>query len=72
MVDETRAAQLLRGFRGSPPADVDRLVDSLVAVSRLAWSLRDEVAAIDINPLRVLPAGQGVAVLDALIVRKRT
>jgi hypothetical protein len=33
----------------------------------------DEAAtleAVDLNPVRVLPVGQGVAVLDALVVRR--
>jgi acetyltransferase len=69
MIAETRAARLLGGWRGSPPLDTAALEQALVSVSQLAWQLREQIAEIDINPLIVLPRGQGVAILDALIVR---
>ena len=65
-----RGAALLRGFRGAPPADLDALADAIVRLSHLAYDLRDEVIAVDVNPLMVLPAGQGVIAADALVVRK--
>lgn len=70
MTEGIRAAELLRGFRGRPPADVAALADVIVRVSHLAAGLREEVAAIDINPLMILPAGRGVVAADALIVRR--
>jgi acyl-CoA synthetase (NDP forming) len=69
MVQEIRAARVLQGFRGQPPADVDALVRTLVRVSQMAWWLRESIHEIDINPLRVFPVGQGVKCLDALVVR---
>lgn len=69
MVAETRAARVLAGWRGGPPLDITALAEAIVRVSQLAWRLRDDVAAIDINPLIVLPVGQGVVAVDALIVR---
>jgi acyl-CoA synthetase (NDP forming) len=66
MIEETQAARLLEGFRGNPPADVEALVDALVRVSQLAVDLGDQIAALDINPLMVLPEGQGVLAVDAL------
>ena len=70
MVAETRGAALLAGFRGAPPADLDALADAIVRLSHLACDLRDEIVAVDVNPLMVLPAGQGVVAADALVVRK--
>jgi acetyltransferase len=67
MIEETQAARLLEGFRGKPPADVEALVDALVRVSRLAVDLGDHIAALDINPLMVLPEGKGVRAVDALV-----
>ena len=67
MIHETRGAQLLQGFRGKPPADVDALADALVRLSQLAADLGDLIAALDINPLMVLPRGQGVRAVDALV-----
>jgi acetate---CoA ligase (ADP-forming) len=46
---------------------VDALADALVKLSALAVDLKDSVAELDINPLIVLPKGQGVKAADALI-----
>jgi acyl-CoA synthetase (NDP forming) len=67
MIREVRAFPLLDGARGRPKADVEALADAIVRLSALAIDLKDEVAEIDINPLFVLPAGQGVVAGDALI-----
>lgn len=67
MIHETRGARQLRGFRGRPPADVDALADALVRFSQLAVDLGDLIAALDVNPLMVLPAGRGVLAVDALV-----
>ena len=71
MVAEVKGAKLLRGFRGQPPADIDALADALVRVSHLAVHLEGQLAELDINPLMVLPAGQGVKAVDALVVLQR-
>jgi acyl-CoA synthetase (NDP forming) len=67
MIRVTRGGRLLEGFRGQRPADVDALADALVRVSQLAIDLGDLIAALDVNPLMVLPRGQGVRAVDALI-----
>ena len=63
-----RAARLFDGVRGAPPSDVAGLTEALVRFSELCQDLAGEVAEIDVNPLLVLPEGQGVLALDALIV----
>lgn len=69
MIGEIAALpKMLAGFRGRPAADVDALVDTMVNVSRLAVWERDRIVSLDINPLAVLPKGQGAVALDALIV----
>jgi acetyltransferase len=70
MVNQVKGARLLQGFRGRPKADVDALADVLVRVSHLAVNLEGKLAELDINPLMVLPAGQGVKAVDALAVVK--
>jgi len=70
MIDEVKGARLLRGFRGKPAADIDALADTLVHVSHLAVHLEGRLAELDINPLMVLPKGQGVKAVDALVVLK--
>jgi acyl-CoA synthetase (NDP forming) len=68
MIDEVRGARLLRGWRGSPPADLAALADALVRLSWLAHDHAGRIAEIDINPLFVRPAGRGVVAADALVV----
>ena len=68
MIGEVKGAKLLRGFRGKPAADIDALVETLVRVSHMAINLEGRLAELDINPLMVLPAGQGVKAVDALMV----
>jgi len=67
MVEETRSAAILKGFRGSGPADVDALVDCLLRLSRLAVD-HAELAEFDVNPLKVFPAGEGVVAVDVRFV----
>ncbi len=67
MIKETRGSRLLQGFRGSPAADIDALAGALVSLSRLALDLGDLINALDINPLMVLPKGQGVRAVDTLV-----
>jgi acetyltransferase len=68
MVSEVKGARLLRGFRGRPAADLEALAETLVRVSHLAVHLEGTLTELDINPLMVLPAGQGVKAVDALLV----
>ncbi|MEU9862949.1 acetate--CoA ligase family protein [Streptomyces sp. NPDC047971] len=68
MLGELRGQALLRGVRGAPPADVDALVEVVLRVQRMALELDDDLAELDINPLMVLPRGQGAVALDALAV----
>ena len=67
MVREIKAFAILDGARGRPKADIDALAETIVKLAALALDLQGEVAEIDINPLFVLPAGQGVVAADALI-----
>jgi len=63
-------ARLLKGYRGSPRGDVDGLVDSIVAVANYAEANWDVILELDVNPLMVLPEGEGVVAVDALIVHR--
>jgi len=66
MLDEIRGAQLLDGFRGSPPADRDAVVDILLRLSRMVGDL-PEILEIDMNPLIARPPGEGVMAVDVRI-----
>jgi acyl-CoA synthetase (NDP forming) len=67
-LNELHVIKLLQGVRGQPPADIDALVDCIERVSWLAADCADKIAEIDINPLCVLELGQGVRVVDALVI----
>jgi acetate---CoA ligase (ADP-forming) len=68
MIAEVKGARLLQGFRGLPATDLEALEDTLVRVSYLAMHLEGHLAELDINSLMVLPSGQGVKAVDALVV----
>lgn len=64
MVGSTWAGRKLDGYRNLPPADREAVLDVLLRLSHLAADF-PELVEIEINPLRVLPAGQGVVAIDA-------
>jgi acyl-CoA synthetase (NDP forming) len=66
MLDEVKIVAAFKGFRGRPAGDLEALADTLVAVSRMAASGMP-VVEFEINPLLVLPAGQGVRAVDVLV-----
>ncbi len=68
MIAQVKGARLLEGFRGRPAADVDALVDTLIKVSQMGAQLEGSLAELDINPLMVLPGGQGVKAADAVAI----
>lgn len=67
MIGEVKALAALAGYRGRPAGDLAALAGALVAVSRLALPGMGGVLDAEINPLMVLPAGQGVLAVDALV-----
>jgi len=64
LIGSIRSAPLLRGHRGSPPADLGALRDLLLRVSRLADDL-PEVTELDLNPVIARP--DGAFVVDARV-----
>ena len=69
MIDEVPAlAALLCGVRGEPPADRPALAQALAWLASLGTRLGTRLESLDVNPLLVRPAGQGVLALDALAV----
>jgi acetate---CoA ligase (ADP-forming) len=51
-----KTGQLVRGFRGAPPADAQALADLLCRLSALGEEL-PEVVELDLNPVMALPHG---------------
>jgi acyl-CoA synthetase (NDP forming) len=70
MLAELKAAPLLNGFRGAAKGDIAALSHLIAQVSMLAAVHRDQISEIEINPVLVHPQGQGVTIVDALVVRK--
>jgi len=66
-----RAARLLQGHRGSPPADTEAAARAVAAIGRLMQAM-PALVEIDVNPLLVLPRGEGALALDALLVTDTT
>ncbi|MFJ9179335.1 acetate--CoA ligase family protein [Streptomyces sp. NPDC102360] len=71
MIAETRGHALLTGFRGRPEADVGAVADLLVTVSAFAVANADRIETLELNPVLVREAGQGVLALDALMVPRQ-
>jgi hypothetical protein len=68
MAHELKTWPLLDGFRGRPKADVEALVDAIVAFSDMAARLGERLLEAEINPVFVLPQGQGVRAADGVVV----
>nr|MBO2476566.1 GNAT family N-acetyltransferase [Bacillota bacterium] len=66
MVRAIRGWRLLAGFRGQPPADAAAAEEVLLRLSRMVEEIPD-ILTVDLNPVRLLPAGQGALVLDARV-----
>jgi acyl-CoA synthetase (NDP forming) len=67
MVSQMRGGQLLRGVRGQPPADLAALIEVIQRLSQLVCDL-PQIREVDINPLKVLPQGQGCLAVDCRMV----
>jgi acetate---CoA ligase (ADP-forming) len=64
MMSELRSYQLLLGARGEPPADLTAARETLLRVSQLVTDF-PEILEMDINPLVLMPTGEGAIALDA-------
>ena len=68
LISRLKGAAVLNGARGRPPCDTEALADLIVSLSRFAVRFAAHIEEIDLNPVRVHVRGQGVSVVDALIV----
>ncbi len=67
MIETTKAGRLLQGYRGGPVYDLNGVVDAIGRLSQLALDF-PSISEVEINPLLVLPEGQGAKVLDARLI----
>ena len=67
MLGELKAQQVLQGFRGAEPVDLERLAEIVARVSELVADQRERIAELDVNPL--ICAGARIVAVDALIAK---
>jgi acetyltransferase len=69
MIESLKIYPLLKGYRGSSPKNIEKLIQVLIRLSYLAADY-PEIAELDINPLLVTPAD--AIALDARVVIDRS
>jgi len=65
MITELKAYPLLKGYRNTPPADIDALVNILCNTSRLVMD-NPEIKELDLNP--IMAYREGAKTVDARII----
>ena len=68
MIRSLKMFPLLDGARGQAKADVAAAARTVARLSEFACRHANDVAEIDMNPILVKPEGEGVLVLDAMMV----
>ena len=66
MIHSLKTFPLLNGYRGGPRYDVTALEQLILRVGTLVEDIY-EIGELDLNPVIVLPEGQGVSLVDARI-----
>jgi acetyl coenzyme A synthetase (ADP forming)-like protein len=66
MVSSLKTFPLLNEYRGGPRYDVSVLEEVILRVGALVEDIH-EIGELDLNPVIVLPEGQGVSIVDARI-----
>jgi len=69
-LESLKGQKVFSGVRGAPPADLDTRAETAARLSWLAYDLGDDIAEMDLNPVVVLPKGQGAFAVDALLVMR--
>jgi len=67
LIGRLKTAPILAGARGQAPADIDALAALVSRVAELARA-ESNIDQLDLNPVFVYPAGEGVVTVDALVV----
>ncbi len=63
MLDATQAGMRLKGWRGVPPGDWDAVLEAMMRLAQAACDF-PAISELEINPLYVLPQGQGALAVD--------
>ncbi len=67
LLGSLRSAPLFSGFRGGASYDLDAAAGLLANLASLAGDLDPAIAGIDLNPIIVLPSGQGAMAVDWVV-----
>ena len=70
LIARLKGAKLFGAYRGMPPADSEALADLIVRLSHFAVDHAEDIVEIDLNPVIVHGKGEGVSIVDALIVKR--
>jgi acyl-CoA synthetase (NDP forming) len=66
MIRSLKTFPLLNGYRGGPRYDVTALEQLILRVGALVEDIQ-EIGELDLNPVIVLPEGQGISLVDARV-----
>jgi acetyl coenzyme A synthetase (ADP forming)-like protein len=69
LISSVKMVRLFEGFRGSSASDIEALKDLLLRLSALVEDI-PEIAELDLNPVKVMPQGEGYWVVDSRILVK--
>ena len=69
MILEVRALKTVTGLRGRERGDLEALARAVSALSQLALRPELRICEAEVNPLMVMPEGEGVLAVDALMLR---
>jgi acyl-CoA synthetase (NDP forming) len=68
MIEQTRVARLLEGFRGGQAVSLDRVAEAIAAFSRHVAEQAGAIESIEVNPWRL--HADGALALDAVVVQR--
>ena len=68
MLGELKSFPLLTGYRGRPLGDVDAACAAIAGFSRAVLALQEQADEVEVNTLLGKELGQGVCMLDALVL----
>jgi len=68
MIGDLKSAAVLKGFRGRPRGDATALAAAILAFADMIVGLGERLVEAEINPLFVLPEGEGVRAADGMVV----
>jgi len=69
MISDVKALKTVSGLRGRQRGDLEALAKAVSALSQLAVKPELRIVEAEVNPMMVLPEGQGVVAVDALVLR---